>query len=162
MNLPVEALPTEMSLIRDNCYRSEGDFYGLEDITSYRYYTKKDHTYSLIYDRVNPVESVANLFTAYPDSMIKIEITQRMYGGKRELFTVPLTDFISFCRKKMVVRYSLAIRSQDRNSIWQEQPIMVNRSLGYNHILYFNVDMRIWDNPGSYPVIQLNYFCSYA
>lgn len=25
-NLPVEALPTEMSLIRDNCYRSEGDF----------------------------------------------------------------------------------------------------------------------------------------
>lgn len=39
-NLPVEALPTEMSLIRDNCYRSEGDFYGLEDITSYDIYKK--------------------------------------------------------------------------------------------------------------------------
>lgn len=93
----------------------------MEDITSYRYYTKRaDHTYSLIYDRVNPVESVANLFTAYPDSMIKIEITQRMYGGKRELFTVPLTDFISFVGK-MVVRYSLVLR--DRTKIlWQERP----------------------------------------
>ena len=150
-NLPVEALPTEMSLIRDNCYRSEGDFYGLEDITSYRYYTKRaDHTYSLIYDRVNPVESVANLFTAYPDSMIKIEITQRMYGGKRELFTVPLTDFISFCRENGCEIF-VGIERQDENSM-AGTAIMVNRSLGYNHILYFNVDMRIWDNPGSYPV----------
>ena len=80
--------------------------------------------------------------------MIKIEITQRMYGGKRELFTVPLTDFISFCRENGCEIF-VGIERQDENFM-AGTAIMVNRSLGYNHILYFNVDMRIWDYPGSF------------
>jgi hypothetical protein len=149
--LPAEAAPTELSLVRDSCYRSEGDFYGLEDITSYRYYTKRAENQAyLIYNRANPVESVANLFTANPDSKIKIEITQRMYGGKRELFTASLTDFLSFCRENGCEIF-VGIERQEEYSV-AGTAIMVNRSLGYNHILYFNVDMRMWDNPESYPV----------
>lgn len=149
--LPAEEAPTELSLIQDSCYRSEGDFYGLEDITSYRYYTRgADHAYTLIYDRANPAESVANLFTANPDPRIRIEITQRMYGGKRELFTAPLTDFLSFCRENGCEIF-VGIERLEEYSV-AGTAIMVNRSLGYNHILYFNVDMRMWDHPGSYPV----------
>lgn len=141
----------EKTLVRDSCYRSGGDFYGLEDITSYRYYTKKaDHTYSLISDRAHPSESVANLFTANPDPEIQIQITQRMYGGKREVFSVPLGGFLSFCRENGCEIF-VGIERQEEYSV-AGTVIMVNRSLGYNHILYFNVDLRLWEGGVPYPV----------
>lgn len=142
---------SEMTSVRDSCFRSDGDFYGLEDITSYRYYRKNpDSTYTLIYNKAYPAESVANLFTGSPDPAVKIRVTQRVYGGKRELFTVPLLGFLSFCRDNGCDIF-VGIEKQDEYTV-TGTAIMVNRSLGYNHILYFNVDIRMWDDSEAYPV----------
>lgn len=153
---PSDNIPTELEETEKGCFCSDGDFYGLEEITSYRYYHKKEpQGYRLIYNPDYPVESTANLFTGSPDPAIQIQITQRMYGNKRESYTVPLAGFLAFCRANGCEVF-VGIENQLEHQI-DGSVIIVNRSLGYNHILYFSVDTRIWGEGARYPVVAQLY-----
>lgn len=148
-------IPASMIMINDSCYRSDGDFYGLEQITSYQYYRKKpDGTYVLIFDKFNPAESATNLFTAKVTQSVRTDITQRLYGGRKEVYSVSLAHLKDYCNSNGCEVY-VGVEKQEANHIFGSV-MMVNRSLGYNHILYFDVDLRTFSYPDRFPVkIQL-------
>lgn len=149
------SIPDHLIQINDSCYRSDGDFYGLEQITSYQYFKKKpDGSYALMSDKFNPAESVANLFTAESPGAIQADITHRLYGGRKDTFSVSLAQLKGFCKSAGSEVY-VGIEKQEVNHILGTA-MMVNRALGYNHILYFDVDVRVFIYPERFPVkIQL-------
>lgn len=159
-------LPEPESLVPmgDSCYCVVGDFYGIEAVTSNRYYRRfPDGGFRPLADVQHPIEAITNLFTveanfqAGIDQQIVADITQKMYGGRKNEFRLPLNQLVAFCKTSGCEAY-VGIESKEDNLL-RGVVIMTNRSLGYNHLFYFNTDVRILAQPAKYTLnIQLYAF----
>lgn len=144
--------------INDTCYCLNGDFYGIDAITSNQYY-KKSATgkYIQLRDLKYPVESVFNLFTMDASPSVQAHVVHKMYGGKKNAFDIPLVTLLNFCKSGGCEIY-VGAESLEGNML-SGVALMVNRALGYNHLFYFTTDIRILTKPEVYSMnIQLNAF----
>lgn len=149
------ATPGFLTPMNDSCYLAAGDFYGIESITSNQYYKKQaGGKYLPLLDAAYPLESLFNLFTVEANEKMKARVTQRMYGGKKNTMELSLNELVSFCKVSGCEAY-VGIERRDANQV-RGIALMVNRSLGYNHLFYFDVDLRILTSPEKYVMnIQL-------
>ncbi len=144
--------------MNDTCYCLSGDFYGIDAITSNQYYKKTTKgKYMQLADLNYPAESIFNLFTMSSNPHIQAHVTHKMYGGKKNVFDIPLSTLVDFCKASGCEVY-VGAESLEGNML-SGVALMVNRALGYNHLFYFTTDVRILARPGDYPVnVQLNAF----
>ena len=142
-------IPQSLKALNDSCYVTGEDFYGIEAISSSQYYKKEtDGKFTPILDIHSPVESISNLFTISADERCKVQVTQCMYGNRKNSFELPLCELVDYCKNSGCDVYVGMERSVG-NHFWGIA-FMVNRSLGYNHLLYFDTDIRILLYPDRY------------
>lgn len=149
---PTEQLTAEvaeaLTVIEDSCLVSEGEMYAVESMNTNRYYRKEGQRYVPLYDINHPEMSIRNLFTLGADKRIAAAVVQRKYGLKKEKFTVPLSRLLSFARQGGCEIF-VGIESIEKGKA-KGMAIMLNRAMGYNHLLYFDTDLRILQYPGHY------------
>lgn len=150
--------PEYLVAINDTCYCLSGDFYGIDAITSNQYYKKTtEGKYIQLVDLKYPAESIFNLFTISSSPRIQAHVTHKMYGGKKNVFDVPLGTLVNFCKAAGCEVY-VGAESLEENML-TGVALMVNRALGYNHLFYFTTDVRILSRPADYLMnVQLNAF----
>lgn len=135
-----------LKVLNDSCLVYEGDFYGIEAMNSNRYYRKGEKGKLLPVCNVwQPEESVCNLFTLYPDNRIQACVVQNLYSHRKLEFEVTLAKLIDFCRSNGCEPY-VGIESIENGQV-KGMVTLLNRSAGYNHLLYFSTDLRILLRP---------------
>lgn len=142
-------IPQSLTALNDSCYVTGEDFYGIEAISSSQYY-KKDigGKFTPVLDVNSPMESISNLFTISVNEKCRVEVTQRMYGNRKNRFELPLCELVDYCKSGGCEVY-VGMERCVGNHYWGIA-FMVNRSLGYNHLLYFDTDIRILSDPDKY------------
>lgn len=138
-----------MSSYRDSMFCANEDYYVTEDIVSTSFYKKLEDTYIPVFSSGYLEESVYNLFNLGYDWGVKANIEQSMYNKKLR-FETSLAKLSSFLMDKGCSLYT-GIRKYDKTKI--EGVLMgVNMELGYQHIMMFSFDKRIFDHPNDYKV----------
>lgn len=141
--------PESLIAMGDSCYCAAGDFYAIEAVTSNRYYKQRPNgSFGQLFDIQHPIESICNLFTAETPQQIEVKVAQKMYGGRKNAFTLPLSKLVNFCRMSGCEVY-VGIESQEGTHL-RGMVILMNRSLGYNHLFHFDTDTRILLHPETY------------
>lgn len=108
------------------------------------FYEKSRSGWTLISDDDLPMETVTNLLMApaeFPDRDYRLDVTLMKYGFEKERFYIPLVKLMDFCICEGCVPY-VGIESEDKGQI-RVSVIMVNRELGYNHVLDFMFDRNL-------------------
>lgn len=134
--------------IDNSCLVSEGETYAVESMNSNRYYRKEGQQYVPLCDINQPEMSIRNLFTLETGQEITATVVQRKYGLRKEEFTVSLNQLLNFGRQNGCEIF-VGIESIEKGHA-KGMAIMLNRSMGYNHLLYFDTDLRILQYPGHY------------
>lgn len=135
--------------VNDSCYRTDSEYYGIEEVTSVQYYKKnKNGDYLPLLDFGYPNESIHNLFTIRVNNGMQALVTQKLYGNRKNAFEISLFTLVDFCKANGCEAY-VGIERQEGNHYWGIA-LMVNRALGYNHLFYFDVDSRIFIHPEIY------------
>lgn len=150
--LPPDKLPS----VGGNCYVWEGEWYAIEAMNTNRYYKRRssDGKYEPLCSLSRPEESVQNLFTLDCSQQITASVTQRLYGRKKNSFEVPLHVLLNFCRQEGCEVFA-GIENCNGKEV-SGTLTLLNRSLGYNHLMFFKTDYRVLEHPERYPIeIQL-------
>ncbi len=130
---------------QDNYYILKGDSYILPNLNANQYLWK-DSLGQLkpIYNKVYPIESLANLFTSnliHNDFIIEIKL--RKYGFKTDTLNVPLKKWISYC-KQTGCKPFFGIITLEKEGVTSCELIMHNSEMGYNHIMKLSFPMTIF------------------
>lgn len=140
----------DLSDYKDSYYLYNEDYYVMEDIIATSYYKKVGEEFVPILSSEMLSESVYNLFNAGYDWKVGAEVTQSLYGGKNNAFEVPLAQLMDFMKANKCSIYT-GIRKFDK-SIIEGVVMAANMELGYQHLLTFTFDKRLFDSPEAYPV----------
>lgn len=147
----------EMSSYKDSLYLTNEDIYFTKDFISTSYYKKTDTGYSPLLDSDYLKESVYNLFNAYPESNIMIELTQSLYGNNNRTVNIPLHQFLDFLHGQNCRIYT-GIKSIDGSSV-QGTVMVVNSDLGYQHLLSFTLNLQDLFSKKNQYVIKASMYC---
>lgn len=119
-------------------------YYLLESLRADHYYIKNRQGYSLVVNKQNPPETVANLMTTGEISnRLNLTIVQKKYGFRQDTFRIPLNHWTLFCREEGCTPY-FGIEEYDGKKITASL-IMDNPSLGYIHLLHFTFPLELLD-----------------
>lgn len=146
------AAPDEVDMYayKDSLFCANEDYYVTEDIISTSYYQKMNENYIPVFDSNELEESVYNLFNADYDRGIDVEVTQNLYGGKKLSYILPLEKLMDFLRDAGCLMYT-GIRKYDKSTV-EGVSMAVNMELGYQHMLSFSFDKRIFEEPTEHKV----------
>ena len=146
----------DLSDYKDNYYLYNEDYYVMEDITATSYYNKVGEEFVPLFTSEMLTESVYNLFNAGYDWKVEAEVSQSLYGGKSNSFEVPLAKLIDYMKANKCSIYT-GIRKYDK-SIVEGVAMAANMELGYQHMMTFSFDKRLFDNPKDYKV-KIKMYC---
>lgn len=126
---------------QDNYYTLKGGAYLMDNLNANQYFEiDKSDKFIPIYNKVYPIESLANLMTTNLISNDYIlDISFRKYGFKTDTINVPLKTWIGYCKGTGCKPY-FGIISLDENTAVCEL-VMHNNSMGYNHIMKLSFPM---------------------
>lgn len=140
---------TGLEKANGNCYVWTGDWYGIEAMNSNRYYKKNAAGgYEPLCSSSRPDESACNLFTLQAPAAMQATVTQRMYGRKKQTFTVGLQQLLDFCRAEGCKVFA-AIEKRSHNRV-EGSATLLNQALGYIHVISFSMDSRMLEHPADY------------
>lgn len=149
IEIPLPAAADTLPCVEGNCYVQHGEWYMMPAVNSNRYFTRTaGGEWKALHSLSRPAESVQNFFTLAADPNLQAEVTQRLYGWKRQQFDVGLQQLIDFCRNEGCEVY-FGVERLEGNRL-QASVIMPQRQLNYNHLLYVEVDIRALRHPGRY------------
>ena len=135
----------DVSVYQDSLYAYNEDYYMMEDIISTSYYrAEKENLVPLFEEEAMP-ESVYNLFNAEHDWGVEVEITQSLYGGKKQTYSLPLYHLLDYLRKQGCGLYT-GLKKVGSSSI-EGTVLAVHMELGYQHWLSFKVDRKVIRHP---------------
>lgn len=127
----------------DDIYVQVGDKFYSDDFRS-DIYVFKDPTqidtsrvYTPIFDEKYPRESLQNLFICNLASTLEINITQVMYGGKREKVRMPLTSFFNYFGGDHTTYFAL---QKDDGVIIKATIVLYNPIYLYAHMLTISTE----------------------
>lgn len=151
------AAPDEatMEKQKNGCLRCPGDWYEIAEMTTDTYYRRNGKRLEPVCGENYPVESVHNLFTLLRGGRLTVEITQRRYGGQKTECTAPLAQLLALAQEEGCEAY-VGIEQLDEQQI-AGCVILINRSMGYNHVGYFSIPL-IALKPGSNAAFPLELF----
>lgn len=133
----------------DNCFILPGDSYYTDKMTSNLYYEREgdnEGSFRLLYNRMFPVESIANLFcTAAIANDIVLNIAYRKYGMQTSNFKVSLNKWTDFCIQQGCTPYFGVLNEgvAENDGIIECMVVMKNTDSGYLHLLKAEVPRSI-------------------
>lgn len=110
------------------------------------YYERLDNkSFRLLSDATFPAESVANMMlcTAAPGSYT-LNIEQSLYGYETRKLSVPLKQWIAYCRQSGCQLY-YGVEATTGGAV-RAMVLAVNNAADYNHLLTFTVPFSVIDN----------------
>ena len=136
------ALPDEEMLEKqqNGCLRAVGEWYEIEEVNTDTYYQRTEKGLMPVMDRAYPLESTHNLFTILQGANLQVDITQRRYGGQKTNFEVSLRQLLAFSEAEGCEAY-VGIEQMDQKQV-MGCLILINRSMGYNHVGYFTLPLK--------------------
>lgn len=135
----------EVSNYQDSLYSYNDDFFAMENFISTSYYKEEKGRLKPLFSKRYMPESIYNLFNALHDWGVNVEITQNMYGGKKQTYTLPLYRLLHFLQKQNCLVYS-GIKKIEGSMI-EGTVLAVNMELGYQHLLSYKVSKNVFDRP---------------
>lgn len=142
---PLPLSLSDMSVNEDSLYVYNEDYYMMEDIVSSSYYRTEGEKMVPLFDDEALPESIYNLFNAEHDWGVEVEITQSLYGGKKMTYTLPLCHVLDYLRKQGCSLYT-GLKKVGGSSI-EGMLLAVHMELGYQHMLSFKVDRKVFRQP---------------
>lgn len=154
-----DTLPDKQTLVKawqDNYYTLQAGTYLLPSMKADRYFEiDKDGQLRPIYNKVFPIESLANLFTSnLIDHDFTIDMHLRKYGLKTDTVSVPLKKWIDYCRKTGCKPFFGIINLDEEKASCEL--IMQNASLGYNHIMRIEFPLELMESRKGHITARLN------
>ena len=145
--LPQPSRPQLRKAWQDNYYTLPGNNYLLDNLTNSQYFMAvSTDCFVPIYSRVYPLESLANLFTTnLVDNDFTLRIRLRKYGFKTDTVSVPLRQWMRYCRHEGCTPFFGSISFEEKGKAICEL-IMHNKEMGYNHIMKLTFPMDIFDD----------------
>lgn len=135
----------DVSLYKDSLYTYNEDYYAMEDIVSTSYYSLEGGTLVPVFSENRMPESVFNLFNAVHDWGVNVEVTQNMYGGRKQTYSLPLYRLLDYLRKQNCVLYTGIKKMKD--GMIEGTLLAVNTELGYQHLLSYKVAGEVFSHP---------------
>lgn len=151
------ALPDETMLTKqqNDCLRSVGEWYELEEVNTDTYYQRTEKGLKPVMDSTYPLESTHNLFTILHGATLQVNVTLKRYGGQKTNFEVPLGQLLTFSEAEGCETY-VGIEQMDQKQVLGCL-ILINRSMGYNHVGYFTLPIKALTS-GSRDALTLELF----
>ena len=119
-----------------------GSTYMRDLLTSDLYYQRRDSTLMLICDTNHPLESAANLMLSPEGGAgFTLKMKQVLYGYKKKLYDVPLSNWIAYCLKGGCELYFGAESIDDKEI--KATVIAVNVAENFNHVLFVNIPLSV-------------------
>lgn len=138
-------VPKDLVVPHGNMLTCNDDYYATEQMISTSYYRKQKNDTLVVFASDYIMESTYNLFNAYVDQSVNVEITQSLYGNKSNTFTYSLPVFMHFLRSQGCGVYT-AIQTMDDDRI-SGAVMAVNMELGYQHLMLFTFDRTLFEHP---------------
>lgn len=148
---------------QDNYYTLEGESYLLHNLTS-NLYLLKDSVghFKPIYDKIYPIESLANLFTSnLINNEFVLEIKFRKYGFKTDTIAIPLRKWINYCQQTGCKAF-FGIISLEKDKVATCELIMHNSIMGYNHIMKLSFPMNCFEERKGVISARLNGYVNFS
>lgn len=129
---------TEDSLV----YIQKNGYYIIKDMSSARYYIKDaDGDFVPINSENFPAETISNLFEQIITGHYTLNIEQRMYGNRKQIYPLKLSKLTSYCRDTGCNPY-VGIESTDKDTV-KATILYVNQALNYNHMLFITAPIDV-------------------
>ena len=139
----------------NGCYLRRGEWYELETLNSHAYYRPTRNGYEPLFSERYPIESMHNLFGVLQGGQVQAHVVQRMYGRRKASYDMPLSKLLAFCRAEGCEVFT-GIETMEKERI-TGSVILLNRSMGYIHILYFQAPLTLLSRPGQ-ELLQLELY----
>ena len=114
-------------------------FYINDNFSSRLYYQKG----KLVNSVRHPAETVSNMMLSLrTKGNYELDVTQMLYGFKKTVFSIPLRQWIAFCKNNNCHLY-IGIDDTNDNGDVKAVVIAVNDSENYNHVLSITVPLKV-------------------
>lgn len=135
-----------LTTLGGNFYLLQGDSYQIEDINDNCYYVIADGGKpELLFSMEHPAESVFNLLLSEELAEdIRLSLTVRKYGLKKQQIDLPLSQWISYLRSKGCRLY-VGIESLETKAV-KATFFAVNTVLKYNHVMNVTIPYTLLNN----------------
>lgn len=155
---PVPLAGTEA--MSDGILRSKPtSFYELESLTTATYYqTSADGSLQPIFSSEHKDYSAANLFLGRlgRNCNYRLYVEQNLYGGEKQTYTIPFTDWLTYCAaNKFVVYFAV---EEEREDGLKVLVLARNADLGYNHLLSVILPDNFVEKPDAVLKAKFNAF----
>lgn len=143
-NIPAPTM-ADVSFYKENRYMYNEDTYMVDNFVSTSYYKAEKGKLVPLFSKNELPESIYNLFNALHNWGVNVEITQNMYGSKKQTYTLPLYRLVHYLLSQNCVLYS-GIKKMEGEWI-EGTALAVNVELGYQHLLSYKVNKSVFDRP---------------
>jgi hypothetical protein len=93
-----KSAPTNLRLMADGFYQTNGDTMNLASLTEALYYNKMNDVFQPVFDKAHPDYSAANLFHGLiTNSDYRMYVEQSVYGMKTVSYTLSLKQWLNYC-----------------------------------------------------------------
>jgi len=141
-----DTLDAEMlQLAVEPYYKLSGGTYFTEQLSASLYYEKMtDGDFRLVADATHPAESAANMMlSAATEGDYRLSVQQNIYGFQTKQFSVPLRQWVNFCRQSGCDLY-FGVEEMKGDQL-KATVIAVCPTAGYNHLLTFTLPIQTID-----------------
>lgn len=121
--------------------------YQIESLNDSRYYLRSvsDNSFHAVFDTIHLSESATNLFHLNLDIDYLIDVEQGLYGFKTKNYTIRLSQWLNYCRKRGLTIYA-ALEEETKSDI-KMLVVVESKELGFNHLLSVSIPKDFVSNP---------------
>ncbi len=131
---------SQLKLEKGNIYCLPGEIYSTTpELSSAKYYQVTD-AIAPVFDKTFYKESIRNLFLNLLNSSLKLKLTQKMYGGTDEKFTININNFYSNFTNEFNIYFGW---QNDQKDNLKASVFFSHKIFNYNHLLVINTDSSI-------------------
>lgn len=141
---PAVSRPLVLSSYKQGLFSANEDSYGMPEIQSSAYYQASAQDTALVFSQEYELESACNLFNAGIDG-VEMQVRQKLYGDKTNTFVSSIKVFMDFLRSQGCTVYT-TVQEVGKEQI-KGAVLAVNPEYGYQHLLLFRFDRRLFAAP---------------
>lgn len=126
--------PSEMMILNDSIYQSQGDSLIVASLSNTIYYNKVDDKYLPVFDKDNFAHSASNLFLGQiPDADYNMYIEQSVYEMTTINYSITMNQWLNYCSEWKLNTF-FAVEEEREDGILA-LVICQSKELGFHHLL---------------------------
>ena len=126
--------PSNLTLVTDSLYQTQGDIMELASLTDALYFIKERDEYMPVFDNTHPDYSAANLFHGLISNKdYRMYVEQSVYGMKTINYSLSLRQWLNYC-DEWGLKVFFAVEEQRKDGLLA-LIIAQSKELGFNHML---------------------------